>query len=713
MSNPSNRASLLRPLCRALGSALSVTRTHAVHLRAALRSGLGDATKGTRQFGSSARKRVRTFTGTLFADLKKLAQADRSLQRQLALLLVCMSLAFVGVSCLLQSQLIMPAFASLERQAALRDVDRCLAGIQRDLDLLSDVTNDWGAWDDTYQFAADRNGKFQQANLTPEAFSSARVGLIAVLNASRELVWGECRDPESVEVIEAPGIWPMLTDPASPLTQHAGLDDVKSGLVLTSAGPLLISSSPIITSKRQGPIRGSIMMGRFLNQEEIGELADRAEVDLTARVLGKEPLAEAEAAVLEELRHTGSPVLHVHNAESLLAYAKVDDVFGKPGLLLRLTLPREVSAQGNIAGLTATWGGILGSLAIMTAAALLVRRRVVKPLEEIVIHARQIGEKSDFKARLNSGRDDEIGQLSNAFDEMVECLAISRKRVMEAAHRAGMADVASEVLHNVGNVINSAKTSLEQLEGRTQSINLDSLKKAVALLQEHSGGLPEFFSQDPRGPKLVSFLGKVAAAMEEESASNQENLARIGKAIRHIQEIVAGQERRAHTTADCVSDTDVAELFREAVAMNLDRIESAGIEAQVLVDPPLELSLNRSKMSQVLINLVRNGVQAMEGCPEPRTLILSARDTGDQHMEIEIRDTGCGLSPELKGNLFRHGFTTKPGGQGIGLHYCANAVQSMGGSIRASSEGPGRGTSFLIRIPRDSPADAEPRAKAA
>ena len=431
--------------------------------------------------------RVRTSAGMLH-------QTPFSLQQQLGLMLICMSLAFMGGIYLLQTNIVMPTFVSLERQSATRDVNRCLSGLERELEMLGDLSSDWGAWDDSYRYVEDRNAEFQTSNLTKESFASARISMLAILNAKRELVWGECYAPETQEKIELPALWPMLMNKAFPLIPVNETDTSKGGLVLTQAGPMLIACNPIITSKREGPVRGTMVMGRFLDQTAIKDLGNRAEVNLTAWLLTGPNLPPEHAGILEELRDTGELVIRDANPESLLAYAKVDDVNGIPLLLFRVEVPKEVIAQGHFAGMLATWGGILGSILIMTGAALLIRRRVVQPLEQIVTHARRIGEKSDLKARLNSPRTDEIGQLSKAFDQMVECLSASRKKVLEAAHQAGMADVASEVLHNVGNVINSAKTSVEQLEAQGKSSNLQGLKMGVDLLNQNGGRAAEFFT---------------------------------------------------------------------------------------------------------------------------------------------------------------------------------------------------------------------------
>lgn len=665
----------------------------------------GGTEKAYRGFATSWTKAVSATRDTHKKAQSYLASRIRqemSLHQQMRLMLLVMSLVFIVGSYLIQSSVVMPTFSALERQEAIRDVTRCSAAVRRELELLGDLTNDWGARDDTYQYVQDRNLRFQNMNLTVESFSSARLSLIAILNADHELVWGKCFDPGSKEEIEMLKFWPVLTSSTFPLTHHRDPKDAKGGFLLTKKGPLMLHASPIVTSKREGPIQGSVLMGRFLDSREIGELANRTQMNLVIWPAGWSPMAE-ESDILDRIRESGAPVVREANSSFLEAFSSIEDVYGRPGLLLRAKVPRELTARGNLAAIVATWGSILGSLGVMAATGFLIRGRVVQPLEAVVAHAQHIGEASDLAARLNSGRPDEIGQLSRAFDRMVESLAVSRKKVLEAAHQAGMADVASEVLHNVGNVINSANASVEQLTDQLRSSKLEGLEKAAKLLEENTGRLGEFFSLDPRGPRLAAYLIRIASVLRHECTANQSRVDRVQKSMRHIQEIIALQESRAHQGSDFACETDLAETLRDIVALNQDRLDRARIEVKFHLEPLPELMLNRSKLTQVLVNLVRNAIQAMEGTAEgQRVLTLQARLAEDQNPEIDIGDSGCGMTDEVKTNLFRHGFTTKATGKGIGLHYCANAVRSMGGWISAHSEGPGRGSNIRIRFPNPS-----------
>jgi signal transduction histidine kinase len=138
--------------------------------------------------------------------------------------------------------------------------------------------------------------------------------------------------------------------------------------------------------------------------------------------------------------------------------------------------------------------------------------------------------------------------------------------------------------------------------------------------------------------------------------------------------------------------------------LNHEQLVAYQIDVEVDLPTLPDLLLNRSKMIQVLVNLVRNAIQAMHDQPPGvRRLTVSARTVGASGIEIEIRDTGCGFDDKVRAKLFTHGFTTKSEGNGFGLHYCANAVKAAGGQITAESPGPGQGAAFRVRLPQVMP----------
>ena len=420
---------------------------------------------------------------------------------------------------------------------------------------------------------------------------------------------------------------------------------------------------------------------------------------------GKEVPPEDDAALRDALA-TRSSVLREISQSTLHAYGTLNDIYGKPALLVRADIERAVSAQGAVAARVASASSIAGSLVVAAAIWFLLQSLIVRPLQHVTAHAERIGRTDDLKARLSLDRSDEIGSLARELDAMVEQLADSRKKMLDVAHQAGMAEIASEVLHNVGNVVNSAGVSAELLEQRLHHSKIEGLERAACLVQEQRPRLAEFFAQDPRGPKVIEYLGQLAQVLRDERQANLADVQRMRETIRHIRDVVALQQSYAGH-GDFQQLVGVTELLEDVVRMNNKEIIANDIVVERHYEPVPEIELNKNKLLQVLVNLVKNAVQALRDHPsDDRRLILAVRRSSPQELLIEIRDTGVGIDVSHQTKIFNHGFTTKPDGHGFGLHFSANAVKEMGGTILVESEGLGRGAKFRVSVPVESPVTA-------
>ena len=626
-----------------------------------------------------------------------------SLRSQIASLLLVLSLAFVTMTYAVQALVVMPAFVELERQDAARDVSRCVDALERDVDNLSNLASDWGSWDETYQYAQDHNPTFVECNLIDEAFGNSHVNLICVLDKDQKIVWGEARDIESLELIEVPSLFETLQDNQCPLAAKQNVDGGSKGVLLTERGPLLLASRAIITSKREGPPMGTVIMGLFLSEDEIKSLADRTHVKLDVWACGDKNIPATAQANLDACVLTGEKQIEVYDSKLLHAYTVMNDVYGKPAMLVRVHIPREVTIQGSMAAYVATGCSIAGGILTLLVMWIVLQWRIVGPLRTMAVHAVQVGSRDDLKARLQFDRSDEIGTLSIEFDRMVESLAQSRRKVLDTAHRAGMAEIASEVLHNVGNAVNSANCSVEVLDERLNRSKVVGLERAATMLRDQAPHAAEFFGQDPRGLKLIDYLISINDALQNERTDNKAEVLRLRETVRHIRDAISAQQTFAGRS-DFRQDVELQPLLNEILKMNQELIRTS--EVQVVVDLPAlpELQLNKSKMTQVLVNLVRNAIQSMQDQPSDcRRLIISARCAEDDGIVIEICDTGMGFTPEVQAKLFTHGFTTKTDGNGFGLHHCANAIREAGGHVTAQSAGTGQGATFRIQLPHVMP----------
>ena len=182
------------------------------------------------------------------------------IRSQISLLLLCLAVPFLCMKWLAYSAVLLPAFDQLENEQAEKDVERFLDAIENELQILSKRANDWGAWDDTYKFATDRNETFQQANLVDQTFTNTDTDFLCFLNTQNEVIWGKCFDHKSGTYLEVPDLFSFVLNPVNGLQRFRTIDDDFTGVALTSRGAMLLASRPITTTDRKSLVRGAVVL---------------------------------------------------------------------------------------------------------------------------------------------------------------------------------------------------------------------------------------------------------------------------------------------------------------------------------------------------------------------------------------------------------------------------------------------------------------------
>jgi signal transduction histidine kinase len=272
--------------------------------------------------------------------------------------------------------------------------------------------------------------------------------------------------------------------------------------------------------------------------------------------------------------------------------------------------------------------------------------------------------------------------------------------LLELSRRAGMAEVATDVLHNVGNVLNSVGISATLVGERLKRSKVGNLYLATKMLREKGDHLGDFLTTDPKGRGLAEYLDKAAEQLLREQTELVAESASIAENVEHIKVIVSMQQRYAKASS-MVENVPAFDIVQDALRMTVAAFARHGI--QVIRDfdeTSLEVCVDRHKVLQILINLICNAKEAMnqDGAHDKQMVIRVAPHSSDR-VRISVSDNGTGIASKNLNNIFNHGFTTKHDGHGFGLHSGANAAKEMGGSLSAFSEGEGKGATFVLELP--------------
>ncbi|MEO5793931.1 MAG: PAS domain-containing protein [Rhodoferax sp.] len=289
----------------------------------------------------------------------------------------------------------------------------------------------------------------------------------------------------------------------------------------------------------------------------------------------------------------------------------------------------------------------------------------------------------------------DISDLKEAERQIAEV----HKQLLEASRLAGMAEIAINVLHNVGNVLNSVNVSAALILSNIRASKMQGLTRAIQMMDEYAGDLGAFLTSDAKGKMLPGYLRQLAPVLAAEQHGTITELMALTKNVDHIKEIIAAQQ--THAKASMLIETvQISELVKDALQINGDALARHHVVVEQDITPIPELPLNKGRLLQILVNLIGNAEQAMEGMTdrEPK-LTLQVDVASGQRLRIRVTDNGMGIAPEALAKVFAHGFTTKKNGHGFGLHSAVNAAREMGGTLTAHSDGPGTGAAFTLELP--------------
>ncbi|HEX8823806.1 MAG TPA: ATP-binding protein, partial [Archangium sp.] len=537
--------------------------------------------------------------------------------------------------------------------------------------------------------------------------------------------WG--RDVAPTEFVTAQEFFPLSLPENNPLrrTTWSGvyLDPVPKTSTTTVTTPLDLDGRHVASISHD--VLLDELMARTINDHLPGayNVIFREDGQLIAQpeLQENDPSAHVRS-IIERVksRPSGQTILELPEYGEYVAVTRLQG----PGWYFATVLPESVVSRP--AFLAARYVLLLGILSLFLELVIMywvLQRQISRPLVAFT-HATDRVAAGDFKVELDTARNDELGQLAQAFrlmadqvqrreeelrqaneglelrvEERTRELKEVHQQLVQTARRAGMAEIATNVLHNVGNVLNSVYTSAQVAKERVSDMRLEHVGRVAGMLQERQGDLTTFVNQDERGRNVMPFLNKLGQNLMADREEIVSLLEDVGRYTEHIGDIVKVQQNYARTPR-VHEPVVLADLVEDAL-----RINSAGlVRHQVKVRRQLAalptVLTDKHKVLMVLVNLVSNAKYAMDDVPlNERILSVRLEPPVADRVCIEIHDNGMGIAPEMLTRIFQYGFTTREEGHGFGLHSSALAAQELGGSLKVHSDGPGKGATFTLEMP--------------
>ena len=601
---------------------------------------------------------------------------------------------FTALSFVILRTIIAPAFDDLEMEAAATDIVRVEGAMQTSVDNLAAITADWAPWDDIFFYVRGENPGFQKSNLVRPTLENLDLDIMAVFAQDGTMLWSKVLIDEVEQPIGELGVLNAENVAAARLIHHNSSADRTIGIIQTGLGPALISSRPIVRSDDTGPVSGAVVIGQFLNDARLQRLRERTEIEVSWLFAN----FDLYSAMAPDIAESSFGEMKTQTSDTeIMSYKTVPDINGNPLLLVRTTTPRKISALGTQtvnAGLL--FLGVAGVL-VTVVMWFLLRHAILGPLEALALHINKIRQSGDLTHRSGLDSDDEIGVLAQQFDNMTTEVHNARQALLDQSFKAGKADTAAEVMHNIRNAMTPMINGLERLSRSFGIASKLRVEDAIAELSNPNCA-PE------RNDKFLQYLDASFKHIEATSHSAAEDLNMVTAQARQVEAILADQERFANV-APVTENLPVKDVVSEAAHIIPKNAKPA---VQIDIDESLDdfrVCAHKTGLLQVLGNLILNAFESIQRT-EKDVGEIQLRASDEVHddkpmIRVTVRDNGRGFSKEIGKRIFQRGFTSKDiaSTNGLGLHWCANAVAGMGGRIFAESRGDGQGAEFHVLLP--------------
>ncbi len=621
----------------------------------------------------------------------------KSIKARIAWILFAAFLFFVALDTAVEKYVIFPGFLALEAEDAQRDMERCVQAIESEIDHLDNLCHDWAAWNETYEFVETPYASYIEGNLIPATFEDNRLDMIYLCNREGRVVWGRFYDFD-IETFTGLAGFPHEQFPKDhPLiayeTGDLPLNAVRAaGIYRTMKGPMLISSRPVLTSNNEGPMRGSVMMGRFLTPDEVAAIAERTRVDFTLTPVPPDLSATAASG---KIRQRSTP--------DLLQITQVlPDITGEPVVEIKANLPRRIAQRGRTTIRYATLSNLIAGAGLILLLLLVLQRTVIRPLIRLKDHTLSVGSTGDLSARLSDDphfrRKDEIGALAREFDGMLDQLNEMREELSEQFYLYGMAEMAAGVLHHVSNMLNPLTGQVDFLKSAISQMPAERLARARKELMQKDLS-PE------RRQALVGFLLTANESLVDFTRNSKGVLEEIHSRIAEIETFLE-KHRGWIFSGRASAPVRLSEVVENGLSKLKDEILR---EVPIHMSPDLkryQIQGERLSLIQVFTTLFLHAAQGMQGEDGERGPLRIHAETdpakadpkaGQEMICIRICRGGALSSAVDADRIFERGYSEERGLSGISLHWCAIMISSMGGRITARSDG--EGFCFCLWLP--------------
>lgn len=630
--------------------------------------------------------------------------------RQKALLIVGITLTGLNLALYATaSHILVGSFQQVEQEKTREAVKSVVGMIDQISNQFSDRFADWSAWDDSYAFVAGEAPTFEKVNLNPESLANIRVNLIVFVNRSGQIVYGTGFNPAERRFTPLPPAVKQHLTVGDRLLQHPTATSEHNGLLVLPEDNLILASRPIVNSAGAGEIRGTLILGRYLDNEEMARLLEINQISLTLLSNDLTPLPDDFQVARSQLSPQQPIAVQPLSEHIIAGYTFIADIYGKPTLLLRVNSPRTVYQQGKAAVRYLAWVILVADIGFGIVTVIWLERIVLSRLTRLSSEVSQVNIQDGLSTRVSVAGRDELAGLGLAINGMLKMLEdyesdrqkaadslqqAKETAVREAAHSAEASKAKSQFLANMSHEL---RTPLNAIIGYSEMLMEEATESKKT---EMVNDLQRIHSS---GRHLLSLINDILDLSKIEADRLTFSL-EIFDIAALVQEISTTVQPLVNQNTNCLKVecvTNLGTMCSDATKVRQCLFNLLSNACKFTHSGLIVLTVERSEPQVELqgMEIQEVEIQEMELQAETNLPQFSAG-----WITFRVEDTGIGMTPDQIAKLFKPfsqadaSTTRKYGGTGLGLAITRKLCEIMGGTVTVDSESD-KGSVFTIRLP--------------
>jgi len=544
------------------------------------------------------------------------------LQKKSLLVFVVLLIAVLIVISVFFSTILLASYSALEEQYVAKDLNQAVNKLNDELFTMSSIASDWGPWDDTVDFVNGNDPNYLNSNLKPYGFDNLNLNLIVLTNTKGEVLFSGAYDLKNKVMVPVPAFFSGQLDPKNPLMNMSDPHQITTGIVMLPDDPMLVVSQPIVHSDFSGPSQGVVIMGRYLNKEEIARLAELTRPNLTFTRIDDPALSPNLVLRIRDNSGSAPGIIQQLNMDQVAGYALIRDIYGNDALVLQITETRDIYHQGINTTVQVILIILAGGLFLGLLVIFLLDRVVLKRMASLALQVNTIGKSGSTRDHVVIEGDDELSGLATEINRMLETIEQTQQKVLvsEARFRE-LAEQLPLIIFEMdtnGNLTYVNKAGVELFGVTEQKIleginirhylyedNIEQMQRGLSAVMSGAKSPGEIYSLKQLDGNLMRAIVSTSLVHREGRATGFRGIVLdISERIRLEEALTESEEKyRAITenTPDILFSTDMAGIITYASP----QVNKYGFLVEEVIGKSLRIFIHPADIDQVENNLSR------------------------------------------------------------------------------------------------------------